>query len=345
MSRALLCFLAIAWMGASLASPPTLVKDQLPERLPIEAVPAGLLRDRPVPKENPLSDSKVALGRKLFFDPVLSTDRTVACASCHDPAHGFAGKEPRAVGVGGKRGLRNAPSLLNRAYGRSLFWDGRETSLEVQALKPIVDPLEMNADLAEVIKRLAGDREYVTMFRNAFGGEPTEERLAQALASFQRTLLLGGSRVDRFRAGEIAALDDREKHGLWLWESKGKCWKCHSGPNFTDEEFHNTGVGWGREPLDLGRFQVTGKDEDRGKFKTPTLRGIALTPPYMHDGSIASLEEVIEFYDRGGVKNPHLDPAMQPLNLTDEDKKSLIAFLKALSEPTGILAPYARPGR
>lgn len=345
MSRAGLCFLAFAWLGSSSASPPAVVEDRLPEQLPIDAVPAGLPRDRPVPKENPLTEKKVALGRKLFFDPVLSSDRTVACASCHDPAHGFAGKEPRAVGVGGKKGLRNAPSLLNRTYGKALFWDGRETSLEAQALKPIVDPLEMNADLAAVVQRLAGDREYAARFRDAFGGEPNEERLAQALASFQRTLLLGGSRVDRFRAGDVAALNAQEKHGLWLWESKGKCWKCHNGPNFTDEDFHNTGVGWGREPADLGRFKVTGKDEDRGKFKTPTLRGVALTPPYMHDGSIATLEEVIEFYDRGGEKNPHLDAAMQPLDLTAEDKKSLVAFLKALSEPTGILAPYATPGR
>ena len=309
--------------------PPPLPKDTLPEKLPLDAVPLGLGKGHPAPKDNPLTEPRVRLGRQLFFDPILSADRTVACASCHDPAHGFASAEPVAVGVGGKRGTRNAPSLFNRAYGAAQFWDGREATLEAQALRPIDNPLELGASVKEVLQRLQEDKGYRAKFEEAFSDGVTADNLARALAGFQRTLLLGNSPVDRFRAGEVAALNEAARQGLWLFESRGRCWRCHSGPNFTDEKFHNTGVGWGKD--DLGRFAVTGKDEDRGRFKTPTLRGVAATPPYMHDGSQTTLEEVVEFYSRGGGKNPHLDPDMTPLNLTKEDVANLAAFLRALS--------------
>ena len=268
----------------------------------------------------------------------------MACASCHDPARGFATGDAVAIGIEGKRGRRNAPSLLNRSFASSLFWDGREATLEAQALKPIEDPLEMGNTVAEVVKRLRAHAEYPARFKAAFGEDATAATVAKALASFERTLLIGGSRVDAFRAGEVTLITDQERHGLWLWESRGGCWRCHSGPNFTDEEFHNTGVSWGREPRDLGRFSVTGKEADRGKFKTPSLRGVAWTAPYMHDGSIGTLEEVVEYYNRGGRADPQLDPALKPLGLSPQEMQSLVAFLRALSEGDGPTGPLKLPG-
>jgi cytochrome c peroxidase len=285
-----------------------------------------------VPKDNPLTDAKVRLGRQLFFDPILSADGTVSCATCHQPDHGFANPFPRAVGVGGRQGPRNAPSLLNRAYGRAFFWDGREATLEAQALHPIANPLEMGSNVADAVRRLREHKEYPARFWAAFPDGVTPANLARALASFERVLLTADTRVDHFRAGRVQALRDRERHGLWLFESRGRCWRCHSGPNFTDEAYHNTGVSWGQAPADHGRHAVTGQEEDRGRFKTPTLRGLRRTAPYMHDGSMATLAEVVEFYNRGGAKNKHLDPAIVPLGLTKEDVQDLVAFLEALSE-------------
>jgi cytochrome c peroxidase len=314
------------------AEPVPLPRDTLPDRLPLDVIPLGLDRNRPVPADNPLTEAKVRLGRRLFFDPILSADGTVACASCHRPDRGFAGTTPRAVGVGGKQGPRNAPSLFNRAYGRAFFWDGHETTLEAQALRPIESPVEMGSSTPDAVRRLQAHAEYPVLFRAAFDDGVTAANLARALASFERVLLLGNSRVDRFRAGDVGALNDHERHGLWLYESSGRCWRCHTGPNFSDEDYHNTGVNWGVEPPDLGRYAVTRQDSDRGRFKTPTLRGLLATAPYMHDGSIGTLEEVVEFYNRGGGKNPHLDPALGPLGLTKEDVADLVAFLRALSE-------------
>jgi cytochrome c peroxidase len=318
--------------AAHAADAPTLPRDTLPARLPIDAIPLGLPRERPVPPDNPLTEAKVVLGRRLFFDPVLSADRTVSCASCHQPEHGFASPTRMSVGVGGKQPPRHAPSLLNRAFGTRFFWDGREESLEAQALRPIENPLEMGATMADVVRRLEADATYASQFRTAFGVGVSADNLAKALASFERVLLTGNSRVDRFRTGEVTALSEGERHGLWLFESRGRCWRCHSGPNFTDEDFHNTGVGWGRVSPDLGRYAVTRKGPDRGRFKTPTLRGRAATAPYMHDGSLATLGEVVAYYNRGGDKNPHLDAALVPLGLSEQDQKDLAAFLRALSE-------------
>jgi cytochrome c peroxidase len=286
-------------------------------------VPAG-------PADNPLTPEKVALGRKLFFDPILSGDRTVACATCHHPDKAFAGSEALPRGIGGQPTKRKAPALINRAFGDAFFWDGRAKSLEEQALLPIEDPTEMGAKLPEVIARLKADAGYTEAFQKAFPGDGiTNQTLAKALASFQRALIRGASRVDKFmQKGERSALTQEELHGFWLYESKGMCWKCHVGFNFTDEKFHNTGVSWGKG--DLGRFAVTKNDADRGAFKTPTLRGTGLSGPYMHDGSLKTLEEVVDFYDKGGTANPYRDAAMQPLKLTPEEKKSLVAFLKAL---------------
>jgi cytochrome c peroxidase len=306
--------------------------DTLPATLDLQTIPLGLDPKRPVPGDNPLTEAKVKLGRRLFFDPILSADGTVACATCHSPAHGFAGSERFPAGVGGKRNRRNAPTLFNRAYGKAFFWDGREATLEAQALRPIDSPLEMGGTVTAAIGRLQKQGDYADQFRAAFADGVTATNLARALASFERVLLLGNSRVDRFRAGDIAALNASERHGLWLYESRGHCWRCHSGPNFTDEALHNTGVGWGRSPPDLGRYEQTKKGTDRGRFKTPTLRGLRATAPYMHDGSLATLHEVVEFYNRGCVANPNLDPAIAPLGLSESDVQDLVAFLKALSE-------------
>ncbi len=330
--RALLALTFVACAAAATSgadAPFPIPRDTLPATLSLDEVPPGL-GPRPVPAVGPLTAAGVRLGRRLFFDPVLSADRTVACASCHQPEHGFASAGGRPRGIRGQQTARRAPSLFNRAYGVSFFWDGRAATLEEQALQPIENPAELGAGAAEAVRRLRADPDYRAQFDAAFADGVTAENLARALASFERVLLRGDSPVDRFRRGDLGALTDAQRHGLWLYESKGGCWRCHRGPNFTDEQYHNTGVSWGKEPPDPGRYAVTHKEADRGGFKTPTLRGVALTAPYMHDGSLATLEDVVAFYNRGGSRNPHLDPALAPLDLTGEEVRDLIAFLKAL---------------
>jgi len=351
--RFLLCLLGLLlstciWPDSVIAQSqpkqPVLPKDTLHKQLSLEHVPVGLKANRLIPEDSRLTAARVALGRSLFFDPVLSENNTVACASCHQPLHGFAAPDARAIGIHGQFGLRNAPSLLNRAYGRRFFWDGRVGSLEEQALKPLANPKELGSSVAAALKRLRENASYAEQFRQAFttgGAEAVNaENLGKALASFQRTLLFGDSPVDRFRANDASALSDAERQGLWLYESRGRCWRCHSGHNFTDESFHNTGVRWGKRPVDLGRFAVTSLEADAGKFKTPTLRGVTLTAPYMHDGSVKTLRDVVQFYNRGGVKNPNLDPDIRPLNLSDTDVDHLVAFLEAMSrtsDPMSVL--------
>ncbi|HVC94115.1 MAG TPA: cytochrome c peroxidase, partial [Pirellulales bacterium] len=277
--------LLCAWaLGAEPNSPPPLPKDTLPAELPLDAVPAGLARNRPVPNDNRLLPERVRLGRKLFFDPLLSADGSVACASCHDPAHGFANDAPRAVGIHGKVGTRNAPSLVNRAFGSSFFWDGRTATLEAQALEPIVNPIELGSRLDHVVASLASDADYRAAFAAAYEGGVTAENLGRALAAFERVLLTGDSPVDRFQAGDASALTDSQRQGLWVYESRGRCWRCHRGPNYTDEAFHNTGVAALQREPDPGRYLVTRDEADRGRFKTPSLRGVSRSGPYMHDG-------------------------------------------------------------
>jgi cytochrome c peroxidase len=331
--RALLgiALLTAAFAAAPAADAPApLPRDTLPATLSLNDVPLGLAT-RSVPTDNPLTDPRVRLGRRLFFDPVLSADRTIACASCHQPEHGFASVGGKPRGVRGQRTTRKAPSLFNRAYGTAFFWDGRAATLEEQALQPIDNPTELGAGVPEVVRRLQADDDYRGRFAAAFPDGVTAANLARALAGFERLLLRGNSKVDRFRrGGDHEALSTAERHGLWLYESKGRCWRCHAGPNFTDERYHNTGVSWGKEPPDLGRFAVTKDDAHRGQFKTPTLRGVALTAPYMHDGSLATLEDVVEFYNKGAGANPHLDTALAPLDLSKDEVRDLIAFLEAL---------------
>src|SRR5262245_36922028 len=319
--------LVVAALLAETTGPRPVPADTLPETIPIDHIPLGL-GPRPA-TDNPLTPGRVALGRSLFFDPILSADRSVACATCHRPDHGFASPDARPRGVVGREVNRRAPTLFNRAYGTAFFWDGRAATLEEQALQPIANPNEMASSVDEAVRRLKADKGYARKFAAAFEDGVTAANLGRAIASFERVLLRGDSPIDRFRQkGDRTAPTAAELHGLWLYESKGQCWRCHSGSNFTDESYHNTGVTWGKD--DLGRFAVTKKDADRGKYKTPTLRAVKLTAPYMHDGSVKTLEEVVEFYNRGAGPNPHLDPAIRPLNLSKEEMADLVAFLKAL---------------
>jgi cytochrome c peroxidase len=280
------------------------------------AIPLGLDLYLPVPEDNPLAVERVELGRRLFFDRRLSRDGSIACSSCHDPERAFSDGRRIAVGVFGRAGRRNAPALINRGYGRSFFWDGRVATLEEQVLKPIQDTNEMDLTLPEAAARMS---------------QPAVE-ISRALASYIRSILSGDSRFDRFINGDRGALSTEQQAGLQLFRGKANCVACHVGPNFTDERFHNTGIAWHDGGFqDDGRFAVTGKAEDRGAFKTPTLREIALTAPYMHDGSVASLEDVIKYYDRGGNRNTGLDLEIHPLHLSSTEKQNIIAFLRCLN--------------
>jgi cytochrome c peroxidase len=280
------------------------------------AVPLGLDLYRPLPEANPPTSEKVSLGRRLFFDKRLSLDRSVACASCHQPRRAFTDGRKVAVGFDGRVGTRNVPTLVNRVYGKSFFLDGRATTLEQQALEPILNPREMNLARSEIKPRT--------------GLEP--EMLAMALASYVRTIVSGNSRYDRYVSGDTKALSAQALFGLGLFRGKAHCTVCHAGPNLTDDSFHNTGVAWRDGELrDPGRFKVTGKIEDRGSFKVPTLREVARTAPYMHDGSLATLEAVVDYYNRGGNPNPGVDEDLRPLHLTAEEKRALVEFLKSLS--------------
>ena len=271
-------------------------------------IPLGLDLYLPVPEYNPLTAEKIAAGRQLFFDRRLSRDGSIACSSCHDPERAYSDGRSIAVGVFGRKGRRNAPALINRGYGRLFFWDGRAASLEEQVLKPIEDPNEMDLPLSEASARIG----------------LTERELSQALASFVRSILSGDSPFDRFLNGDRNALTPGQQAGLRLFREKANCIACHVGPNFTDERLHNTGVAWSD-----GRLGDPGAG--RGEFKTPTLREVARTAPYMHDGSLGTLEDVIEYYDRGGNRNPGLDGEIHPLHLSAAEKQSLLSFLRSLA--------------
>ena len=311
---------------------PFLASSPISEELWRPKIPLGLDLYLPVPEDNPLTREKVELGRKLFFDLLLSRDQTLSCAGCHDPERAFTDGRAISEGVFERKGTRSVPTLVNRGYGRTFFWDGRISSLEEQVLQPIQDSKEMDMTLEEILTRLKKEEDYRQGFREAFRTEVNSEGIAKALASYVRTLLSGHSRFDRYVNGEREALSEDARQGLEIFRGKGNCAACHVGPNFTDERFHNTGVAWknGRF-MDSGRFLVTGQEKDQGAFKTPTLREIARTSPYMHDGSLKSLEDVIKFYDRGGNPNPSLDPDLKPLRLTQREKRALKTFLKSLS--------------
>lgn len=322
----------VLWLAVTLQAGES--RGRLPA-LPLSQLPRGLSSFMPVPPDNPLTAEKIELGRRLFFDNSLSRDGTVACASCHQPDKGFTDGRALPVGIDRRQGRRNVPTLLNCAYGLSMFWDGRAATLEEQALVPLANPSEMGNSLKEVVKRLQRETRYRRLFHAAFSSsEVTPLRIAQALASFQRTLVAGDSAYDRsVRSRDETVLNETARRGMKLFFGKARCAHCHEGELFTDQKFHNTGVSWGKLPGDLGRYEPSRHEEDRGKFKTPTLRNLLLTAPYMHDGSLATLEEVVEFYNRGGERNPYLDQSIQPLTLSQQDQSDLIEYLKTLTSP------------
>lgn len=290
---------------------------------------------RPKPsdsKDNPTTKSKVKLGKLLFFDKRMSLDGTVSCASCHDPKKGWTDQRPTAIGVRQQLGRRNSPTVLNAAYRETQFWDGRAHSMEEQAKGPLSDPKEMGLTHDQAVARIAAIKGYESYFTAAFGDPKVSlERIVQALGSFQRTILTGGSPYDLHLVGKRRALEEDAQRGLALFNGKARCASCHTGPDLSDGRFHNVGAGMQRRVQDLGRYEVTKEDKDRGAFRTPILRNLSDTFPYMHDGSLATLEEVIDYFDRGGQANPWISPDMKPLGLTGPEKKDLAAFLLALN--------------
>lgn len=337
-------------------------------------VPTGidpqLWRDS-IPKNNPITEAKVALGEKLFFDKRLSADGTVSCATCHDPATALADGIAVGVGIKGQKGARNSPTVFNSMFNELLFWDGRAPSLEEQAKMPLTNPIEMGMkDHAAVVEKVNSASEYKPLFKNAFGSEEiTIDAIAKAIASFERTQVSANAPFDRFIAGDKNAISDSAKRGWDLFNGQARCISCHawnpSQPFFTDFKFHNIGVaakdqnfsslarkardlvrkGGDKERVvdelalapgysELGRYLVTFQSRDIGSFKTSMLRDIELTAPYMHNGSEKTLLDVVKFYDKGGEINPNLDGGMRPLKLKDEQMNDLVEFMKSLTSET-----------
>ena len=330
------------------------------------------LPDVPIPADNPQTPDKIALGKKLFEDKRFSGDGTVSCSHCHDPAKAFTDHLPVSEGIRKQTGTRNAPTVINAAYYTSQFWDGRSSSLEEQAKGPFVNPIEHGLKTHNpIIATIRTDPDYPAAFRKVFGVAPekiTIDHVVKAIASFERTVIAGDSPLDRYLfGGDQNAISDSAKRGLALYRTKARCQDCHAigqtNAIFTDNKFHNVGVGFKRigdrimpiaaafrkakqagkavdesvltsaDASELGLFAVTLKPSDIGKFKTSSLRNIAATGPYMHDGSLKTLEEVVELYNKGGEQNPFLDSGIRPLGLTPQEKVDLVEFLKTLTSP------------
>ena len=326
----------------------------------------------PVPQDNPQSPEKISLGKSLFEDKRFSADGTVSCSKCHDPDKAFTDGLPTAEGIKKLKGTRNSPTVINAAYYETLFWDGRRPSLEEQAKDPFINPVEHGlTSHDQVIETIRQDSSYPAQFKSVFGVEPkdiTIDHVVKAIASFERTVVSGDSPFDRYLyGGDKTALSEAAVRGLEIYRTKGRCQDCHAigqtNAIFTDNKFHNVGVGFkkiqpkvmqiansfrkakqegkdidhailtDKEISELGRFVVTLRPSDIGAFKTPTIRNVAVTAPYMHDGSVKTLEEVIELYNKGGEANPFLDSGIRPLNLTDQEKADLLAFLNSLTSP------------
>jgi cytochrome c peroxidase len=295
----------------------------------------------PVPVNNPVTAEGIALGRRLFYDKRLSRDNTLACASCHNPLLAFTDGQKHSTGVGGKVGVRNAPTVINAAYFPSQFWDGRASSLEDQADKPIANPIEMDQGHDVWVSKLDRDPVYKAEFRKTFGpGPATIGKVTSALATFERTILSGNSAFDRYQyGGDKKALSPAALRGLAIFRDpkRGNCTACHTiGEKyalFSDGKFHNIGVGVNGEGelTDLGRYNETKVESDKGAFKTPTLRNVAKTAPYMHDGSEKTLKAVVDFYAGGGNSNPYLDKEIKEIKLSGRDRADLIEFLESLT--------------
>ncbi len=285
-----------------------------------------------IPGDNPLTKEKIALGRDMFFDRRLSVDGTVSCDFCHSPILGFSEGRYFASGVFGLKSKRNTITLLNRIFGQEHFWDGRALSIEDVITEHIEDVNVFGNKLGNVVQILSNDKKYQEKFENVFNRDINSDGLSKAIAAFVRTLLSGNSPYDKYVAGNKNALSASAVRGLKLFFSdRLKCSVCHSGPNFTDEKYHKNGTKIDSANPDLGRYLVTNKESDRGKFRTPTLRDISRTSPYMHNGSIKGLNDLIDFYDKGGVPNSYQSPVIKPLRLTKEEKVDLKKFLRSLT--------------
>jgi cytochrome c peroxidase len=310
-------------------------------------------------KENPLTRAKIELGRQLYFDTRLSSDNTISCASCHHPDEGWGRHTQFGIGVRDQQGGRNSPISYNRILSGPQFWDGRAASLEEQAVGPIANPIEMANTHENAVKTLKQIPGYQMQFKKIFKDGITIDNVGKAIAAFERSIVTGPSPFDYqeqlkpflkldkedledFKEEYEAALAMTKKHpmsasakrGMELFFSeKVNCAACHLGPNLADEKYHNLGVGMDAKKPDLGRYEITKKEADKGAFKTPTIRNVEQSAPYMHDGSVETLEEVVEHYNKGGIPNPWLSDKVKKLNLSDQDKKDLVAFMKACTGP------------
>ncbi len=330
-----------------------------------------------IPEANPITRAKIELGRQLYFDPRLSSDSTVSCATCHDPSHAYGAPTQFGVGVDGQEGGRNSPVAYNRILSREQFWDGRASTLEDQAIGPIENPIEMGNTHDACIASLAQIPGYRLQFDAIFEDGLTIDNVGKALATFERALVTGPAPFDfendlrtfqRLFADDLEDLEameedspelyeryqrlvqateenpmsDSAKNGMTLFFGKANCTACHVGANFTDEQYHNLGVGMDAETPDLGRYEIVKTEVTRGAFKTPTLRNVALSPPFMHDGSQQTLAEVMDWYNKGGHANPWLSDKMKPLNLTEQEVADVVAFM--VEGLTGSF-PIVQPGR
>ncbi|MGQ0810723.1 MAG: cytochrome-c peroxidase [Nitrospiraceae bacterium] len=295
----------------------------------------------PVPPTNLNYSQKVDLGKQLYFDGRLSKNNGVSCAFCHNPGTGFADARQFSIGAFGTAGGRQAPTVYNSGFNPLQFWDGRAGSLEEQAIGPIHNPIEMAETHESVAPKIAKIPGYQKQFRAVFGKDVSLQSIAEAIAAFERTVVSANSSFDKYVMGDSQAMEEAAVRGMRLFKGKARCILCHNGPNFTDNQFHNLGVPQeGILKEDLGRFNITRMERDKSAFKTPTLRSVTETAPYMHDGVHKTLEEVIDFVDKGGGPNPRLSPLMKPLALSTEDKTDVIAFLKALTgAPLKITVP------
>ncbi len=298
-----------------------------------------------IPADNPMTVEKIELGKMLYFDKRVSKDGTISCATCHDPQMAWAEHTPTSKGIHEQIGGRNAPTVINAAYAAAQFWDGRAATLEDQAVGPVANPIEMGNTMEGMIQNLEAIPQYREMFQKVFGTGVTPENFAKAVAAFERTVLSGDSPYDRFKAGQEDALTDAQKRGLELFENSG-CADCHTPPLFSSYEYYNAGVGMDKENPDEGRKAVTGEDHDMGAFRVPSLREVANTAPYFHDGSAATLEEAVALMAAGGKDNPHRSvefDTVREAQLTPEQQKDIVEFLKALSGTYPMIEPPQLP--
>ncbi len=313
--------------GSPQTEAPSLIVSTIPA-----GFPKGTNRER-APADNTLTLERALLGKRLFYDPQLSRTNDISCGSCHQQQSAFADPRPVSIGVEGRSGTRNAPSIVNAAWGKTFFWDGRAQSLEEQAGQPIENPLEMDLTLSDAVARLAADPSYVKDFTQAYGEAPSEGSLHKALASFVRSVVSGSSPYDRHLRGDDSDFGPPRKRGEALFLSeKAECFHCHPSGSLSNEGYFNNGTYTAGG--DTGRQQVTGRVGDLGKFKVPGLRNIAITAPYMHDGSLLTLEDVIEQYAAGGRGDPSTDPLIKPFSLSSEEKADLLDFLRSFTDPT-----------